>query len=152
MKADILAQWIMFEFWRAFWVVLLLARILLLPPRRPLPWKGPPRQLCHGPWPIGHGPWQSWLGRLVVIRRNLPSDRVIVDCGKAFLLFWNGGSSNQLLWFCKMFSWLSSCNITMFHTAHTFQLDVSILLLLTNRHNKGILLHFCQQNGKKSQN
>ena len=28
-------------------------------------------------------------------------------------------------------------------------LDVSILLLLTNRHNKGILLHFCQQNGKK---
>ena len=30
-----------------------------------------------------------------------------------------------------------------------FELDVSILLLLTNRHNKGILLHFCQQNGKK---
>ena len=29
------------------------------------------------------------------------------------------------------------------------RLDVSILLLLTNRHNKGILLHFCQQNGKK---
>ena len=29
------------------------------------------------------------------------------------------------------------------------QLDVSILLLLTNRYNKGILLHFCQQNGKK---
>ena len=28
-------------------------------------------------------------------------------------------------------------------------LDVSILLLLTNRYNKGILLHFCQQNGKK---
>ena len=27
--------------------------------------------------------------------------------------------------------------------------DVSILLLLTNRYNKGILLHFCQQNGKK---
>ena len=30
-----------------------------------------------------------------------------------------------------------------------FELDVSILLLLTNRYNKGILLHFCQQNGKK---
>ena len=29
-------------------------------------------------------------------------------------------------------------------------LDVSILLLLTNRYNKGILLHFCQQNGKKN--
>ena len=28
-------------------------------------------------------------------------------------------------------------------------LDVSILLLLTNRYNKEILLHFCQQNGKK---
>ena len=30
------------------------------------------------------------------------------------------------------------------------QLDVSILLLLTNRYNKGILLHFSQQNGKKN--
>ena len=29
------------------------------------------------------------------------------------------------------------------------KVDVSILLLLTNRYNKGILLHFCQQNGKK---
>ena len=29
------------------------------------------------------------------------------------------------------------------------KLDVPILLLLTNRHNKGILLHFCQQNSKK---
>ena len=26
-------------------------------------------------------------GRLVIIRRKLPSDRVTVDCGKAFLLF-----------------------------------------------------------------
>ena len=30
--------------------------------------------------------------RLVAICRNLPSDRVTADCGKAFLLFWNGGS------------------------------------------------------------
>ena len=36
-----------------------------------------------------------------------------------------------------------------FYSKAWLQLDVSILLLLTNRYNKGILLHFCQQNGKK---
>ena len=35
-------------------------------------------------------------GRLVVIHRKLPSDRVTVDRGEAFLLFLNGGSSNML--------------------------------------------------------
>ena len=29
---------------------------------------------------------------LVVIRRKLPSDRITVNCGEAFLLFLNGGS------------------------------------------------------------
>ena len=49
--------------WRGgLWVVFGLVRFLLLPPRRPVPTKGPPRQLSHGPWPTGHGPWLSWLG------------------------------------------------------------------------------------------
>ena len=30
-----------------------------------------------------------------------------------------------------------------------YKLAVSIFLLLTNRYNKGIVLSFCQQNGKK---
>ena len=49
-------------------------------------------QLCQGPWPVGlaeltrRGPFVD-TGRLVVIGRKLPSDRVTVDCDKAFLLF-----------------------------------------------------------------
>ena len=42
------------------------------------------------------------------------------------------------------------CSKIQWHSAGKgLLLDVSILLLLTNRYNKGILLHFCQQNGKK---
>ena len=40
--------------------------------------------------------------------------------------------------------------IHLVNTVDGQKVDVSILLLLTNRHNKGILLHFCQQNGKKN--
>ena len=48
-------------------------------------------------WPMAYRPWALAeltrcrpfvdTGRLVVIRRKLPSDRVTVDCDKAFLLF-----------------------------------------------------------------
>ena len=49
------------------------------------------------PWPMAYRPWalaeltRRWpfvdTGRLVVISRKLPSDRVTVGCGEAFLLF-----------------------------------------------------------------
>ena len=48
------------------------------------------------PWPMAYRPWALAeltrrrpfvdMGRLVVIRRKLQSDRVTVDCGQAFLL------------------------------------------------------------------
>ena len=40
-------------------LVIGLGSFLQMPPRRPMPTKGPPCQLCHGPWPTGHGPLQS---------------------------------------------------------------------------------------------
>ena len=49
------------------------------------------------PWPIAYRPWALAeltrhrpfvdTGRLIVIRRKLPSDRVTLNLGKAFLLF-----------------------------------------------------------------
>ena len=47
-----------------------LVRFLQMPPQRPVPTKGPPRQLCQGPWLTGHGPWQSLLS----IGPSLPLD------------------------------------------------------------------------------
>ena len=90
-------QWKMFEFGGFSWVVFGRIRFLLLPPCCPVPMKGPPRQLSHDPWPTGHGPWQSWLGTGPSLERDVLSSpagnsRVTVDCGKAFLLLWNGGS------------------------------------------------------------
>ena len=53
------------------------------------------------PWPMAYRPWALTeltrrrpfvdTGRLVAIHRKLQSDRVTADCGKAFLLFLNGG-------------------------------------------------------------
>ena len=65
-----------------------------MPPRCLVPTKGPPCQLYHGPWPVAELTWCMPFvntGRLVICRKLL-SDLVTVDCGEAYLLFWNGGS------------------------------------------------------------
>ena len=53
-------------------------------------------------WPMAYRPWAVaeltrrrpfvGTGRLVIIRRKLPSDQVTVEFCKAFFLLWNGGS------------------------------------------------------------
>ena len=71
-----------------------------MPLWHPVPTKGLPRQLCQGPWPIGHGPWQSCLGIGPSLTRNVSSsagnsratESVTLDFGNAFLHLWNGGS------------------------------------------------------------
>jgi len=98
-----------------------LVRFLQMPPQRPVPTKGPPSQLCHGPWHTSHVPWQSWLGVGPMLRRDVCSSSAgnsrtteSVDCGEAFLLFWNGGSI-----FIRMFVRsrnLICVNVTLYHS------------------------------------
>ena len=58
-----------------------------------VPTKGPPRQLCHGPWPTDPEPWQSQLGVGTSLTLDVLSSTAgngnpdHVDCGKALLLF-----------------------------------------------------------------
>ena len=72
-----------------------------MPPRRSVPTKGPPHQLY--PWPALEELTQRRpfvdKGRLVVIRRKLPSNRVTIDWGKAFLLFFKRRKYNPLTLF-----------------------------------------------------
>ena len=66
-----------------------------------LVWPFPLFQLCLCPqlplWPFPlNFLWLITFSRhLVIIRRKLTSKRITVDCGKAFLLFWNGGSMSK---------------------------------------------------------
>ena len=83
---------------------LVLVSFLQMPPRRPVPMKCPPRQLCHGPW-------QSWLGvgPLLTLSSSEGNFGVTVVFGKAFLLFWNRGSNNSL--FSGLLDWLKSLRL-----------------------------------------
>ena len=102
-----------------------------MPPRRPVPTKGD-------------------TGRLVVIRRKLPSDGVTVDCDKAFLILWNGGSISAA---CHMNGWgqphiqgyvpldiclltissLSLCPITAFVLYRCLRQEIYVLWLKEGR-------------------
>ena len=67
-----------------------------------------PMAYGHGrPWALAeltrHRPFVN-TGRLVVIRRKLPTDQVAVVCGEAFLLFWNGGSIEMQAFFGPNFA------------------------------------------------
>ena len=63
--------------------------LLKLPTQGPVPMKDPPCKFCHGPCLAEltqHRPFVD-TGRLVIIRKKLPGNRVTVHSGEVFILF-----------------------------------------------------------------